>query len=256
MSVILLLALVQSMTEFLPVSSSGHLFLISICGFSHQGLAMDVALHIGTLLAVLIYFYRDILNMILFKNIRLMMLLICATVPIVIVGLCLGPWITYIVRAPVVVAICSILFGILLWYTDIKAPADKSIQSMSLKDAFLIGSAQILALIPGVSRSGITMTMGRYLHLNRTDCAHFSMLLSIPAILGAMAYVIYKNINGDMVMPSAIDLQVGIASAAIFGMCVIVFLMKWLQHASFFIFALYRIVLGVLILAYLTQQFI
>ena len=248
----LLLAFVQSMTEFLPISSSGHLLLVSACGISHNGLAMDVALHGGTLLAVLLYFYKDIISMMLFKNIRLMLLLIWATIPVVIVGLVAGHMIEHIVRAPITVAICSIIFGILLWFVDKKSQASKDIKTMSFKDAFLIGISQIFALIPGVSRSGITMTMGRFLHLKRTDCAHFSMLLSIPTILGAIAYIIYKNINGELILPSAFDLQLGVISAAIFGMGAIVFLMKWLQHASFFVFALYRIMLGIIVLIYFT----
>ena len=246
----LLLAFVQSMTEFLPISSSGHLFLVSACGISHHGLAMDVALHIGTLLAVLIYFYRDIFQMMLFKNMRLALLLAWATIPIIFVGLCFAPLIEHIVRAPVIVAICSIVFGILLWFVDAKSKANKTIQTMNFKDAFLIGCSQILALIPGVSRSGITMTMGRYLNIKREDCAHFSMLLSIPTILGAMMYVLYKNMTGDLNLPSMFELQVGICAAACFGLLGITFLMKWLKHASFFIFAVYRIILGVLVLGY------
>ena len=246
----LLLAFVQSMTEFLPISSSGHLFLVSACGISHHGLAMDVALHIGTLLAVLIYFYHDIFQMILFKNMRLALLLVWATLPLVIVGLCFAPLIEHIVRAPVVGAICSIVFGILLWFFDAKSKATKTIQKMNFKDAFLIGCSQILALIPGVSRSGITMTMGRYLKINREDCARFSMLLSIPTIFGAMTYVLYKSITGNFVLPSVIDLQVGILASACFGLLGITFLMKWLKRASFFIFAVYRIILGILVLGY------
>ncbi|MBP5344563.1 MAG: undecaprenyl-diphosphate phosphatase [Alphaproteobacteria bacterium] len=245
-----LLAFVQSMTEFLPISSSGHLFLVAACGISHHGLAMDVALHIGTLLAVIIYFYHDILQMLCFKNIRLALLLAWATVPIVIVGLCFAPFIEHIIRAPVLVAICSITFGILLWIVDKKNKGVKTIQSMNFKDAFLIGCSQILALVPGVSRSGITMTMGRYLKIKREDCAHFSMLLSIPTILGAMGYVLYKNMTGDLKLPSPMELQLAVWAAAGFGLLGIAFLMKWLKCASFFIFAVYRVILGILVLCY------
>ena len=246
----ILLAFVQSMTEFLPISSSGHLFLVSAFGVSHNGLAMDVALHVGTLLAVLVYFYRDIWRMMLFKDMRLMSLLIVATLPVVCLGLCCGNMIENIVRAPIMVAICSIIFGLLLWFVDVKSKAKKTIQTMTMKDAFLIGCAQICALIPGVSRSGITMTMGRGLGLKREDCAHFSMLLSIPTIFGAMVYVLYKNFNGELVLPSALDLEVGILCAALFGLLAIAFLMRWLKHASFFVFAAYRVVLGLVVLIY------
>ena len=250
MFAIFLLAFIQSMTEFLPISSSGHLLLVSACGISHNGLAMDVALHAGTLLAVLVYFYKDILSMLLFKNVRLIMLLALATIHIVLLGLVAGHMIEHIVRAPIWVAVCSIIFGLLLWQTDKKSKAIKTIQNMTFQDAFLIGISQIFALIPGVSRSGITMTMGRYLGLKRTDCAHFSMLLSIPTIMGAIAYIVYKNLNGDITLPSRLDLQLGITITAVFGLAAIAFLMKWLKHASFFIFALYRVILGILVLIY------
>ena len=246
----LLLAFVQSMTEFLPVSSSGHLFLVSALGISHNGLAMDVALHLGTLLAVVIYFYKDIWNMLLFKNLRLTLLLAWATLPIVIVGLCFGHLIEHIARKPIQVAVCSIVFGILLWIIDKKSQSTNTFKQINFKSAFIIGCSQIIALIPGVSRSGITMTTARALKINRSDAAHFSMLLSIPAILGAMTYVIYKNITGDIVLPSAFELQTGIISAAFFGWLVIAFLMKWLKHASFAIFAIYRIILGLAVLIY------
>ena len=247
---IFLLAFVQSMTEFLPVSSSGHLFLISVCGLTHQGLAMDVALHMGTLLAVLIYFFHDIWQMVIFKNMRLALLLVCATLPIVLVGLCLGPFLENIVRIPVAVAICSIIFGILLWLVDGKSKTTKTIQTINFKDAFIIGCSQIIALIPGVSRSGITMTAARALGIKREDSAHFSMLLSIPTIFGAMVYVIYKNAQGNMVLPSIVDLQMGIALSACLGVLAIAFLMKWLKRASFGIFAVYRIILGIIVLFY------
>lgn len=250
MATLIFLALVQSLTEFLPISSSGHLLLANLFGFSHQGLEVDVALHVGTLLAVIIYFWRDIWDMMSLKNLRLMMQLIVGTLPVIGVGLLIHFYHLPLLRGAFVVGICSIFFGWLLWRIDEKYPCHRKINQMEYKDAFLIGLSQVLALIPGTSRSGITMTCARWRGFKREESARFSMLLSIPTIMLAGAYTAWQALQGQLVLPSQLDLSCAMLAAALFGLAAIAFLMKWVQKASFFVFALYRIVLGVIVIFY------
>lgn len=248
MAALIFLALVQSLTEFLPISSSGHLLLVSLSGFSHQGIGVDVALHVGTLLAVVIYFWRDIWDMMSLKNLRLMMQLIVATFPVVAVGLIIHFFQLPLMRGALIVGICSIFFGWLLWKVDDKFPCHRKIDQMEYKDAFLIGLSQVLALIPGTSRSGITMTCARWRGFKREESARFSMLLSIPTIMLAGVYTAWQALQGHFEMPPQTDLGLAMLAAALFGLGAIAFLMKWVQKASFFVFALYRIVLGLVVI--------
>lgn len=248
MFILIFLALVQSLTEFLPISSSGHLLLVSLSGFSHQGIGADVALHVGTLLAVVIYFWHDIWEMISFRNLRLMMQLFVATIPVIIVGLIIHFFQLPLLRGALTVGVCSMFFGWLLWKVDDRYPCHRKIDQMEYKDAFLIGLAQVLALIPGTSRSGITMTCARWRGFKREESARFSMLLSIPTITVAALYTAWKAHYGNIVLPSIIDLNIAVGAAALFGLVAIAFLMKWVQKASFFVFAVYRIILGVIVI--------
>ena len=253
----ILASLVQSITEFLPISSSGHLLLLSKLGFSEQGLAMDILLHLGTLIAVLIYFREDVKEVLKgllpkAKTRQLLMQLIVATIPIVLVGFVAAEWIENVFRAPTVVAYTAIIFGILLWIADNYFPAHQRLNHMSLKHAFLIGCAQVFSLIPGSSRSGTTMTCARMLGLSRTDSARFSMLLSIPAICLAVLYALWKGMTGNLILPSIGESVGAITLTAIFGFFVINFLMVWVQKASYTIFAVYRILLGIGLLIYLS----
>ena len=247
---LIFLALIQSLTEFLPISSSGHLLLMPFLGFSSQGIGVDVALHVGTLLAVLVYFRRDIFEMLFFKNLRLMCQLIVATFPIAIVGFLMHTWIEGLFRGPIAVGICSIFFGWLLWRVDEKYPCHRKIDQMDYREAFLIGLAQVLALIPGTSRSGITMTCARGLGFKREESARFSMLLSVPTITLVALYMGWRAYMGNLILPPLPDLSFAMGITAIFGLAVIAFLMKWLQKASFFVFAVYRIALGLLLIIY------
>lgn len=251
---ILLLSFVQSATEFLPVSSSGHLILMEKFGFSNQNLLMDISLHLGTLIAVLAFFYKDILNIL--KNFykksqeqKLLFHLIIATIPACIFGYFLNDIIETTLRSPIIIAFTSIFYGCLLWVADKFFPSQKGIKDIGLKEALIIGCAQALALIPGTSRSGITMTSARFLGLNRVDSAKFSMLLSIPVIALGAFYMLFKNASNGGLTPEIIsNLSIGIVSAGIFGLAAVWFLIRWLKTASFALFAIYRIILGIILL--------
>ncbi len=257
MDTTLLLAFIQSATEFLPISSSGHLILAEKFGFSDQTLAMDVALHVGTLLAVLSYFWKDIYSLAVgfwrqgFEQ-RFGMYLIVATIPACIAGYFLNDLVETTLRNPIIIAYTSIFYGVLLWAVDRYAPRQKTLHQMKLRDAFLIGLAQALALIPGTSRSGITMTCARALGITRVESARFSMLLSIPTIFLGAAYVFWVGYHDHtLTIPEAREqIYIGILFSAVFGLLAVWFLMKWLKTASFAVFALYRILLGCFLLVY------
>lgn len=257
MGTILLLSFIQSMTEFLPVSSSGHLVLAQAFNFSNQSLLVDVALHVGTLLAVLGYFYTDVIALIKGLFIKgparnLCGKLIIATLPIIVIGFALANLIESVFRSPFIIAFTAIFYGILLWASDRYSPKTKTLDTMRYRDALWIGLAQTLALIPGTSRSGITMTMARALGINRSDSARFSMLLSIPTILLAAGYMALSTWLSphESIGSSWPILLSGIGFSAFFGLIAVWFLMKWVQKGSFAIFAIYRIILGIFLWGY------
>lgn len=248
----LLLSFVQSATEFLPVSSSGHLVLMEKFGFSNQTLLMDISLHVGTVFAVIAFFYKDIFSLLkgFYKKgtleQKLAIQLIIATIPACIAGFFLSDIIETVLRSPLVIAYTSIFYGILLFVADKFSPVKKDIAEMSYKGAFLIGCAQALALIPGTSRSGITMTTARFLGLGRVQSAKFSMLMSIPVIALGAIYMIYKAFLEGIVTQNIIqEISFGVVSAAVFGLLAVWFLMRWLKTASFAVFAIYRVLLGI-----------
>ncbi len=252
-----ILALVQSVAEFLPISSSAHLILVPyFFNWKDQGLIMDIALHVGTLFSVLIYFRKDVAEMIkgafdCFKRqfktpqSQLVLKLFIACLPVFIIGFLFHNMIEDFFRNPHSIAFVSILFGILLYVADKKSTDVVEIKTLSFRQAFLIGLAQVLALIPGVSRSGVTMTMARALGVNRQESARFSMLLSIPTISAASGLIFLKifSANQAEVLPSSFILS-GMLISFIIGFFVIGFLMRWLKRSSFAIFAFYRVLLG------------
>ena len=250
----LLLSFVQSATEFLPISSSGHLVLMEKFGFSNQTLLMDISLHLGTLIAVIAFFYKDIFNIAtkFYKKgseQKLAIQLIIATIPACIVGFFLNDIIETTLRSPIIIAFTSIFYGILLWIADAYSPKNKTIQNITYKESLIIGIAQALALIPGTSRSGITMTASRFIGINRVDSARFSMLLSVPVIALGATYMIFKSYTSGEISPELLStIVLGIVSAGVFGLLAVWFLIKWLKSASFAIFAIYRIILGVFLL--------
>ncbi len=253
---LILLSALQGITEFLPVSSSGHLILFSkFTTFPDQGLALDVAVHVGSILAVMIYFSEDLWKM--FKgllktyfiptfrdaNARTFWLIVVGTLPIVFVGLFLKENGMEWLRDTKIIGWTILGYGILLFIADKFGMTIRKIEHLSPFDAFLIGCAQCLALIPGTSRSGITVTMGRFLSLERREAAKFSMLLSIPAILAAAALVAFELYQQDD-MAAIITAFDGITYSFISSILAIYIVMWWLKKSTFLPFVIYRIFLG------------
>jgi undecaprenyl-diphosphatase len=252
------LAVVQGITEFLPISSSAHLILVpAITGWADQGLALDVATHLGSLVAVLVYFRRDVLQMLreaasgaaVQGSRGLLLKVVVATIPVVVAGLALKGLVETALRSPLVIAWTTIAFGILLYLADRNRGA-RSVGEMRMGDAVLIGLAQVLALVPGVSRSGITMTAGRFLGYSRPEAAHFSLLLSIPTTFAACALIALElqAERGRLLDP---DLWIAAALSFIAALLAIALMMEWLRRASFTPFVVYRVLLGAVLLAWL-----
>lgn len=254
------LSLLQGVTEFLPVSSSGHLILFSkFTNFPDQGLDMDIALHIGSVFAVMLYFSPTIFEMIcsLWKTkfmpdfrvygVRLFYLLVIATIPILLCGAALKLYGMEWLRNTKLIGWNILLYGIFLWFIDNMSITARKIKNLEIADAVLIGLAQCLALLPGTSRSGITITMCRFLGMERREAAKFSMLLSIPTILGAgilAGYMLWRD--GSLFDTTLFCSAVGYSF--VFSMLAIGLLMFWLKNKSFLPFVLYRVVLGVVLL--------
>jgi undecaprenyl-diphosphatase len=251
---IIVLAIVQGVTEFLPISSSGHLILVpKLMHWQDQGLVVDVMTHLGTLFAILIYFWRDVWRLIvgvleLFKGKvtdegKLAIYIILATIPAVAFGVFLKEFgYTDLERNVAVVAWNTILYGILMLIADMVGPQERSIKNMTLVSALIIGVAQALALIPGTSRSGATMTAARFLGFTRPDAARFSFLLGIPATAGAIVFTVGDAIaSGE---PITQDALLCAALTFVTGILTIAFLMGLLRRISFLPFVLYRMVLG------------
>ncbi|OUS32009.1 undecaprenyl-diphosphatase [Thalassotalea sp. 42_200_T64] len=252
---IIILALIQGLTEFLPISSSAHLILPSqILGWADQGLAFDVAVHVGTLLAVMIYFRSEVTNMMFAwgnslvkkqhnNDSKLAWWILFATIPAGLFGFFGKDFIEEHLRAAAVIAFTTVIFGLLLGFVDIKGKQNKEINDLGFKGAMYIGLAQALALIPGTSRSGITMTMGLMLGLTRNAAARFSFLLSIPAIAMAGSYLTMKLITGtDMVDWQAI--YMGIALAFISAYACIHYFLILVDKLGMMPFVIYRLILG------------
>jgi len=251
---IAVLALVQGITEFLPISSQAHLRLVSFfTGWPDQGLMMDVAVHVGTLGAVMLYFWRDLAAMVAGlgrltrgrrdKGARLAGFLVVGTLPAVAAGYLLNRYYPGGLRGLELIAWATLGFGLLLYITDRIGMTVRRIEHLRFGDVLIIGLAQALALIPGTSRSGITMTAGRLLGMERRECARFSMLLSIPVIIGAgglKGWDLYQS--GDVQLTADAFLGAGLAFAS--ALIVMAALMAWLRRASFTPFVVYRIVLG------------
>lgn len=256
---IVVLAIVQGLTEFLPISSSGHLILVpSIFGWTDQGLAFDVAVHFGSLIAVVIYFRTDIVALLggtmdilsgkpATSRTRMVWCLGVGTIPAAVSGLLFASWIAANLRDPIVVVYTLAGYGILMALADRFAPRNRTIADISVRDGLIIGAAQALALVPGTSRSGITITTGRILGIKRQDAARFSFLLSAPVILLATIYELVILVTGET--PVAWD---NLAIAALIS-CVVAYLsidvfMRFVSVIGLLPFAIYRIVLAGLIL--------
>ena len=257
---IAVVAIIQGITEFLPVSSSGHLVMVSpLTGWPDQGLVIDVAVHVGTLGAVVVYFSRDLWAMMagIWRAMtgrkdpaaRLAVQIVLATLPVIAAGYALNHYMPHGIRSLTVVAWATLGFGIVLFITDKAGMTIRRIEHLGFSDAFVIGMAQILALIPGTSRSGITMSAARILGFERADAARFSMLLSIPAIAGAgtlKGIELYNAGNAELTGAAIMAAIMAFITALI----AIALLMAWLRRSTFTPFVIYRIILGGILLGF------
>ncbi|WP_435236158.1 undecaprenyl-diphosphate phosphatase [Psychromonas sp. PT13] len=252
---IIVLALIQGLTEFLPISSSAHLILPSqLLDWPDQGLAFDLILNIGTLAAVLIYFRAEVINMSKAwvgslrgqektQDSRLAWWIVWATIPAALIGFFGKPIVETYLRSGYVIAVTTIVFGLLLWWADAKAKQIKGEYQTGLKGAIIIGFAQALALIPGTSRSGITITAGLMLGLTRNAAARFSFLMSIPIIGMASGYDLLKFILSDGYVDwSTLFLGAGVSFISAI-LCIHVFLIL-LNKVGMLPFVIYRLILG------------
>lgn len=247
-----ILGAVQGLTEFLPVSSSAHLTILPwLLRWRDPGLAFDVALHLGTLLALLAYYWRDWLAMA--RSIidgradqrRLLFMLVVASIPGAVFGLLLEHQAETVFRSPLLIAAAMALLGVVLWMLDRFMPQGRKMSEMSYLNAALIGLSQALALIPGVSRSGITMTMGRGMRLQREDAANFSFLMATPIIAGAGLVKAHELLRGGL----SASLATGFIASAVFGWFAIAGLLHFVRTRTYEPFAWYRIALAAIIVA-------
>jgi undecaprenyl-diphosphatase len=260
----LVLGIIQGLAEFLPISSSAHLALTPwLLGWPEPGLAFDTSLHLGTLVAVLWYFQEEWRRLIgsawemirtrqvTTESHRRVVYLIIATIPGGIAGLLLEDLAETVFRAPVITGIALIALGLLLWVVDRWAADDRPLSAMRGRDALLFGLAQVVALVPGVSRSGATMTMGRGLRFSREGAAVFSFLMSMPITFAAVAVKLPEAIRErETVWP----LAVGVIASGVSGWLAISVLLKFVSRHSFGVFALYRVVLGAFVLILLALR--
>ncbi len=249
----LILGIVQGLTELLPISSSAHLNLIPWIFNWNIPESFDVALHFGTLLAIAIFFCKDWIalikggyNQVIKKEKstegRMFWYIVIATIPGGAIGFLLDHFIgDSLAKMPLLIASALIIMGIILYIADKKAPSKTKYEDMTFKQTFLIGLSQALAFIPGVSRSGVTMTTGRIMGVERESTAKYSFMLSAPIVLGATLYK-FKDFVFN------IPFVVGVLASFIVGLLVIKFLLQYLQKGSFKVFAVYRVIVGLAII--------
>ncbi len=240
---IFILSFIQGVAEFLPVSSSSHLIIISkFINFENQSLYIDVSLHIGSFIAVIVYFHKDILNF--FKNKELLLKIIISSVPVICVGYFLAE--TNLIeklRRLEIVGWMTLIFGILLYISD-KFETNKNIvDGFDYKSALIIGLFQTLSLIPGVSRSGITITAGRLLKFNRFEASKISFLLSIPTLGAVSIYGLNSIVSMENIRFSKLNF-ISILYSFIFSFLTIKYFLKYISKYSMTIFVLYRLILG------------
>lgn len=248
----LILGIVQGLTELLPISSSAHLTIIPWIFNWNIPEAFDVALHFGTLLAIVLYFFKDWMELIKggYKYVvkkektvqgRMFWYIVLATIPGGIVGYLLDHFLNGVLNRPIIIAIALIVMGIILYVVDKNAKSKVKYEEMTLKQTFLIGVSQALAFIPGVSRSGITITTARAMGVTREAAAKYTFLLSTPIVFVATVLK-FKDFVFNL------PFIVGVVSSFIVGLLVIKFLLKYLQKGSFKAFAIYRVIAGIVII--------
>ena len=264
----IILALVQALTEFLPVSSTAHLILFPwLLRWEDPGEAFDVALHAGTLVAVLLYFFKDWLTLAfcglgmnypknaaaeeVSQHRRLFWYMVAATIPGAIVGKLFDKQIEEHLRTPLIIAGSLIVVGLIMWWADSKSRRERKLESSSLGDAIAIGMAQAIALWPGVSRSGITITAGLFRGFTREAATRFSFLLSAPLIAGAVASKLPALIKlhkaGGLDLPLS-TLAISVLVSGVGGYVVIAFFLRYLQTRTLKPFIVYRLILGTIVL--------
>ena len=262
---VIILGIVQGLTEFLPVSSTAHLTVIPwLLGWADPGLTFDIALHVGTLAAVVIYFFRDWLQVIaqafgielgtdpaLSRNRGLLWMLIAGTIPASVAGFLFQKQAETTLRSPNVIAASMIGLGIVLWWADRSGRRQKDLGNTTFADALAIGTAQALAVIPGVSRSGVTISAGLFRNLDRQTAARFSFLLSTPIIAGAAAKDVWDLVRHQGGLPPEMKTAflVGIVVSAITGCLAIRFFLTYLRRGSLTCFAWYRVIFGIIVVA-------
>lgn len=258
----MLLGIVQGLTEFLPISSTAHLHIFPwVLNWSEIPASFDIALHFGSLIAILIYFFKDWIKLLVagFKKAfkkedsqegKLFWYLVFATIPAGIIFFILDKVFEDILRHELIIAITLIVMGILLYIVDKKADSKFNLKNMTLKQAMLIGLAQVLAFIPGMSRSGSTMTIGRLMEVDRESTAKFSFYLSTPMILAATIYK-FKDFSFDL------NFVIGTITSFIVALLVIKFFMDYIKKGSYKVFAIYRVILGLIIIGiYIVKLFV
>ena len=244
---IIILSIIQGVTEFLPVSSSSHLIIISeYLNFENQSLSIDVSLHIGSFIAVITYFRKDIINFI--KNKELFFKIFLSSMPVMLTGFLLVKFeLIDQLRNLQVIGWTTIIFGILLYISDKFSIENKIDNNFTIKSAMIIGILQILSLIPGVSRSGITITAARILKFNRFDSAKISFLLSIPT-LAAVSFFGLKNLVISNNLDFSVINLVSIFLSFVFSFITIKFFLNYIKDFNLNIFVIYRIILGILLI--------
>ena len=265
---VIVLAIIQGVTEFLPISSSAHLALTPwLFGWADQGLEFDIALHFGTLFSVLIYFFRDWLRILvnglglagtvsvgadpsLDRNPKMLWYLVAATIPAGVAGLLFKDKIESTLRSPYVMGTMLIVVGLIMWAAERFAKDERTMGEMNLTDCLFVGCAQMMALIPGTSRSGITMTAGLFRNLDRATAARFSFLLSTPIVAAAaLKGLLDIRKHGHLTPELLPSLGVGIVVTALTGCFVISVLLKFLRTNSVVPFVIYRVAFGIFVIA-------
>ncbi len=261
---LIILALIQGLTEFLPISSSAHLILPSqVLGWPDQGLAFDLAVHLGTLFAVLVYLRKDILDMTLSclasartqqlnNDSRLALFVVTGTIPAVVIGLFIKDFVETQLRSVLVIALASIFFGILLAIVDKREQLEKTkkkfLEEMTLNRSLVIGFSQALAFIPGTSRSGITITAALALGFSRTEALRFSFLLSIPLILAGALLSAKDLLDAQASLAVWQDMFFAMSISGLSAFACIHFFMLWVERVGMMPFVIYRVVLGIVLL--------
>ena len=259
----IILGIIQGIAEFLPISSSAHLIIFrDVFGVGsfitgNMEMSFDIALHFGTFLAILVYFFKDFWKMLIKgfskgckdENGKMLWMIVVATIPAAIMGVLFEDKIDELVRSNfVLIAVCLAIMGIIIKYCDKLSSESRSFHNMTFKDAILIGCAQVFALIPGFSRSGTTISMARVLKVNRSDAAKFSFYLSAPVVLGAVAIKVLKGEMISLITNDTLTFVIGVVISFVSGMLCIKFLLSYIKKHDYNIFMWYRLILALIVL--------